>query len=112
MAGVAVSDALREHTGLRPDLRWPNDLLLNGKKFCGILTELSSDGAAVRHAAIDALQTAPDPAVAARLIELFRTEQDVNVRKAILKALFSLRFSLMTGLISGQKIDGSQNVVL
>ena len=52
MAGVAVSDALREHTGLRPDLRWPNDLLLNGKKFCGILTELSSDGAAVRHAVI------------------------------------------------------------
>ena len=32
--------------------------------------------------------------------------------KAILKALVSLRFSLMTGLISGQKVDGSQNVVL
>ncbi|MGI8744497.1 MAG: glycosyltransferase family 2 protein [Bryobacteraceae bacterium] len=32
--------------------------------------------------------------------------------KAILKALFSLRFSLFTGLIGGQKIDGSQGVVL
>ena len=52
MAGVAVSDALRQHTKLLPDLRWPNDLLLNRKKFCGILTELSTDGAAVRHAVI------------------------------------------------------------
>jgi GT2 family glycosyltransferase len=32
--------------------------------------------------------------------------------KAILKALFTFRFSLMTGLISGQKVDGSQNVIL
>jgi BirA family transcriptional regulator, biotin operon repressor / biotin---[acetyl-CoA-carboxylase] ligase len=52
MAGVAVSDAVRDATQLRPDLRWPNDLLLNRKKFCGILTELSTDGAAVRHAVI------------------------------------------------------------
>ena len=32
--------------------------------------------------------------------------------KAILKALVSLRFSLMTGLIGGQKVDGSQSVIL
>jgi len=52
MAGVAVNDAVRDATQLRPDLRWPNDLLLNRKKFCGILTELSTDGAAMRHAVI------------------------------------------------------------
>jgi BirA family biotin operon repressor/biotin-[acetyl-CoA-carboxylase] ligase len=52
MAGVAVSSAVLEHTGLYPDLRWPNDLLLNGKKFCGILTELSTDAARVRRAVI------------------------------------------------------------
>lgn len=32
--------------------------------------------------------------------------------KAIFKALFSFRFSLMAGLISGQKVDGSQSVML
>ena len=52
MAGVAVADAINQHTGLLPDLRWPNDLLLNAKKFCGILTELATDGPAVRHAVI------------------------------------------------------------
>src|SRR5262249_54520945 len=39
-------------TGLVPDLRWPNDLLLGGKKFCGILAEQASERGAVRHAVI------------------------------------------------------------
>ncbi len=43
LAGLAAHDAIVEQTGLRPDLRWPNDLLLNGKKFCGILTEMHAE---------------------------------------------------------------------
>ncbi len=43
LAGLAAYDAIVEQTGLRPDLRWPNDLLLNGKKFCGILTEMHAE---------------------------------------------------------------------
>lgn len=39
-AGLAVRDAVAEQIGAEPDLRWPNDLLLNGKKVCGILTEM------------------------------------------------------------------------
>jgi BirA family transcriptional regulator, biotin operon repressor / biotin---[acetyl-CoA-carboxylase] ligase len=37
---LAVCDALRSHIGLKPDLKWPNDVLCNGKKLCGILTEV------------------------------------------------------------------------
>ena len=43
LAGLAAYDAVLEQTGLRPDLRWPNDLLLHGKKFCGILTEMHAE---------------------------------------------------------------------
>ncbi len=43
LAGLAAREAIVEQTGLRPDLRWPNDLLLNGKKFCGILTEMHAE---------------------------------------------------------------------
>lgn len=51
-AGLAVQSAVAEVTGLRADLRWPNDLLLDRKKFGGILTEMSSDGDAVRYAVV------------------------------------------------------------
>ena len=43
MAGVAVQRAVSTVTGLPVDIRWPNDLLLNGKKVCGILTEMSAE---------------------------------------------------------------------
>ena len=38
---VAVSKAIEETTGFRPDIKWINDLESNGKKLCGILTELA-----------------------------------------------------------------------
>jgi BirA family biotin operon repressor/biotin-[acetyl-CoA-carboxylase] ligase len=43
LAGLAARDAVMEQTSLQPDLRWPNDLLLYGKKFCGILTEMHAE---------------------------------------------------------------------
>jgi len=40
-AAVAACDAITGVTQLRPDIKWTNDLILNGKKLGGILTELS-----------------------------------------------------------------------
>jgi BirA family transcriptional regulator, biotin operon repressor / biotin---[acetyl-CoA-carboxylase] ligase len=42
-AGLAAYDAFTEETGLQPDIRWPNDVMLNGKKVCGILTEMQAE---------------------------------------------------------------------
>jgi len=39
MAALAVGDALQEATGLRTDIKWPNDLLSGERKICGILAE-------------------------------------------------------------------------
>ena len=52
ISGVAVQDAVKEVTGLQPDIRWPNDLLLNEKKFAAILTEMSSEPTRVNHAVV------------------------------------------------------------
>ncbi len=43
MTGLAVHQAVAEQTGLAPDIRWPNDVLLDGKKICGILTEMHAE---------------------------------------------------------------------
>ena len=49
-AGLAVHAAVQEvDPQLAPDLKWPNDLLIKGKKFCGILTEMNSEPTQVRH---------------------------------------------------------------
>lgn len=40
-AGVAMCDAVESVTGQRPGLKWINDLVMNGRKLGGILTELS-----------------------------------------------------------------------
>ena len=42
-AAVAVCDAVENVCGVRADIKWVNDLLINGKKICGILTELCAD---------------------------------------------------------------------
>jgi BirA family transcriptional regulator, biotin operon repressor / biotin---[acetyl-CoA-carboxylase] ligase len=43
-AGLAAADAIRSAGGLRVDLRWPNDLLLGGRKTGGILVESKTEG--------------------------------------------------------------------
>ena len=41
---VAVCRAVEACTGLYPEIKWTNDVLLNGKKLCGILTEMQTSG--------------------------------------------------------------------
>ena len=49
-AGLAVRAAVAEIAPqLLVDLKWPNDLLLGGKKFCGILTEMNAEATRVRY---------------------------------------------------------------
>jgi len=48
MAGLSAHTAVLAQTGLAAELKWPNDLLLNGKKFGGILTEMHAEPNAVR----------------------------------------------------------------
>ena len=40
---TALARAIRRQTGLVPEIKWPNDILLGGKKTAGILTELSAE---------------------------------------------------------------------
>ena len=45
MASVCVCRAIEELSGIPCQIKWPNDVLIDGKKICGILTELiNKDG--------------------------------------------------------------------
>jgi len=48
MAGLSAHAAIQAQTALKLDLKWPNDLVLNGKKLGGILTEMYADTSLVR----------------------------------------------------------------
>jgi len=49
-AGLAVQSAIQEtDSRVLPDLKWPNDVLVQGKKVGGILTEMNAEATRVRH---------------------------------------------------------------
>ncbi len=43
LGGLAVCRALEDISGMQPVIKWPNDILLNGKKLVGILTEMDCE---------------------------------------------------------------------
>jgi len=42
-AATALWRAIHEQTGLQPEIKWPNDILIRGRKTAGILTELNAE---------------------------------------------------------------------
>lgn len=44
VASLAVVEILHEKCGLRTETKWPNDVLVNGKKICGLLAEMNTEG--------------------------------------------------------------------
>ena len=48
-SATALRRAIESETKLKPEIKWPNDILIGGKKVAGILTELSAELDKVRH---------------------------------------------------------------
>ncbi len=49
VAALAVSKAITQVTGVPAQIKWPNDIVMSGKKICGILTEMSAQFDYVNH---------------------------------------------------------------
>ena len=43
VTAVALTQAVRQSTGVPVGIKWPNDLLVHGRKICGILTEMATE---------------------------------------------------------------------
>ena len=48
VAAVALHEAILNICGLETGIKWPNDIVADGKKLCGVLTEMSVDGSGVK----------------------------------------------------------------
>lgn len=49
VSALAVVRAIRERTGIDAMIKWPNDIVIDGKKVCGILTEMSTQMDFINH---------------------------------------------------------------
>lgn len=52
LMALAVAEAVKSVTGLTGGIKWPNDVVSNGKKLCGILTEMSTEIGCINYVVI------------------------------------------------------------
>ena len=102
-SGVALCDGIERCCGVRPGIKWTNDIILNGRKVCGILTELGMEGESARSqyvvvgAGINVSQTEADfgPEVAPVAISLAQAlgtaPRRAELAASILTALDDMR---------------------
>jgi BirA family transcriptional regulator, biotin operon repressor / biotin---[acetyl-CoA-carboxylase] ligase len=91
VAGGAVAEAIREVTGIEPSIKFPNDVLIGGRKVAGILAE-SSEGRVVLGIGVNANQTAEQlPAGVQTAPTSLRLEVGEPVGRAQLLAAILLR---------------------
>jgi BirA family biotin operon repressor/biotin-[acetyl-CoA-carboxylase] ligase len=113
--GLAAQAAVFEITGLKPDIRWPNDLLLGRKKCGGILVESASEPAArpgaevmLHYAVIGVginLNHAAFPPDLAKLATSLRIESDREVDRDQLLSAFLPHLYQELALLTAQSPD-------
>jgi BirA family biotin operon repressor/biotin-[acetyl-CoA-carboxylase] ligase len=86
LLGLSVAEAIQKTTALICDLRWPNDVLINDKKACGILTQLV-DSCVVAGIGINVNQTEFAPALRTPATSLFLETGLRQPREGLLIAL-------------------------
>ena len=93
MAAVALADTVAAFVPDEPAIKWPNDILVGGKKLAGILTELSCDAERVHYVVLGVgvnlnypVQMMPEE-IRARATSVFELTQKTVSRESFLKRL-------------------------
>ena len=109
VACLAVAQSIEKVTGLKPAIKWPNDVLIKGRKVSGILSEANLSGDSISYAIVGIalnvnLDVTAIPEIAETATSL-RMELDRKVsRLKILAALLGEFESLYAALCSGEPI--------
>lgn len=107
---VAVCEALETLCGITPGIKWPNDIILEGRKLCGILTELEveAESGCLRHVVvgigINVSQGADDfgPEVAPIAISLAQALEQVPRRAELAAAVLTAMDRLYDAFPAGK----------
>jgi BirA family biotin operon repressor/biotin-[acetyl-CoA-carboxylase] ligase len=103
LAGVAVARALRDQTGVDAVLKWPNDVLVGGRKLAGLLAEVVAPGAVVLGIGLNVTTRADelphDQATSLRIEGAETTDRD-TVLRAVLRELRAVLADMDTGQAS------------
>ncbi len=116
---LAVAEGIRETCGVEAGIKWPNDIVANGKKVCGILTEMSVERDFIHHVVIGVginvglQEFAPELAATATSLQ---AECGRNVPKAALVAnimkAFEKHYEVFRGKADLSGLIGSYNEML
>ncbi|MDP1808840.1 MAG: biotin--[acetyl-CoA-carboxylase] ligase [Actinomycetota bacterium] len=106
LAAVAVAEAIAEVAEVQAWIKWPNDVMVDGKKVCGILTEMAAEFALVEYlvigigvnANIRASKLAQGPGVATTLMAASGGPVD---RTALISALVTRIVAALPALEDG-----------
>jgi BirA family biotin operon repressor/biotin-[acetyl-CoA-carboxylase] ligase len=104
-AGLAVADALAEVTCLEPELKWPNDVLISGRKISGIIVErrTSPDGQTfVVGVGVNVSSRPPDEAVDCPATSLSERLGDLPDRAEIVRAILRQLDVQISAIQAGQ----------
>lgn len=97
VSALALAKAIEKVTGLKTQIKWPNDVVANGKKLCGILTESSTDLEYINYVVvgigINVNQTAFSPEIKDKASSLF-LELGHSVNRGALLGEFLNQFEL------------------
>lgn len=99
MTAVAIRRAILDVTGVSAQIKWPNDLLCDEKKLCGILTELLGDAVIIGVGVNANIADFPDELgnIATSLLLLTGKSVDLNaLAAAMIRRLYELRGAILT----------------
>jgi BirA family biotin operon repressor/biotin-[acetyl-CoA-carboxylase] ligase len=97
IAAVAVVQAIEDITELSPQIKWPNDILIKGKKMTGILTELQAESDQI-NSVIIGMGINVNQHIADFPIELRETATSLTIEQGITFSRPTLIRSLLTHL--------------
>jgi len=104
-AGLAVAQALARVTCLEPDLKWPNDVLISGRKIAGIIVERRNTPpgqAFVIGLGLNISEAPPDEAVDSPATSLAEHLDEVPSRAEIVRAILQQLDAQLAAIVAGE----------